>query len=153
MREKGFSLIELLVTIAIILIIAVIAAASFFQARKPANESAAISNLRTFASAEFTYAARNSEQFGRIADLNSQGMVDNRFSSFPTVFSGFQYTENAPVQQLPPNTTTTIPGGFGINAIHQGSAGDYDFAVGPDGVIRYGPVAPSGRSAGDPIGR
>lgn len=53
--SKGFSLIELLIVVAIILIIAAIAVPSFLRSRIAANESAAVAALRTVNSAEITY--------------------------------------------------------------------------------------------------
>jgi type IV pilus assembly protein PilA len=53
--SKGFSLIELLIVVAIILIIAVIAVPSFLRSRMAANESAAVASLRTLNSAEISY--------------------------------------------------------------------------------------------------
>ncbi len=52
---KGFSLIELLIVVAIILIIAAIAIPNLLQARISANESSAAEALRTLTSAETTY--------------------------------------------------------------------------------------------------
>ncbi|MGA8538458.1 MAG: prepilin-type N-terminal cleavage/methylation domain-containing protein [Terriglobales bacterium] len=54
-KTKGFSLIELLIVVAIILIIAAIAAPSFLHARMAANESATVGTLRTLNSAQVTY--------------------------------------------------------------------------------------------------
>lgn len=54
-NAKGFSLIELLIVVAIILIIAAIAAPSFLHARMAANESAAVGALRTLNSAQVSY--------------------------------------------------------------------------------------------------
>jgi type IV pilus assembly protein PilA len=52
---KGFSLIELLIVVAIILIIAAIAIPNLLQARLAANESSAAGSLHTLTSAEVTY--------------------------------------------------------------------------------------------------
>jgi type IV pilus assembly protein PilA len=53
--KKGFSLLELLIVVAIILIIAAIAIPNLLQARISANESSAAASLRTLTSAEVTY--------------------------------------------------------------------------------------------------
>ena len=56
-RQTGFSLIELLIVVAIILIIAAIAIPSFLSSRMSANEASAVANLRTVATAETAYSA------------------------------------------------------------------------------------------------
>lgn len=55
-KHQGFSLIELLIVVAIILIIAAIAIPNLLRARIAANESSAAASLRTVNTAEITYA-------------------------------------------------------------------------------------------------
>ncbi len=121
------------------------------QARKAAQESTAIANLRGLASAEYTYAARNNLQYTDLATLAARGYTAH---NLPGSISGYDYTENVAVPGIPAGTPTTPPSGFGFGARPSSARqGDYDFAIATDGVLRYWQTAPPGLSAGDPVDR
>jgi prepilin-type N-terminal cleavage/methylation domain-containing protein len=68
-KQKGFSLIELLIVVAIILIIAAIAIPNLLSARKSANESSAVGSLRTINTAEVSFQGKHNAYTCTLADL------------------------------------------------------------------------------------
>ncbi len=71
-KQKGFSLIELLIVVAIILIIAAIAIPNLLRSRMAANEASAVGSLRTINTSEVTYSSTYPDQ-GFSPDLVSLG--------------------------------------------------------------------------------
>ncbi len=68
-KQKGFSLIELLIVVAIILIIAAIAIPNLMRSRMAANEASAVGSLRTINTAQVTYSTTYGTGFGPLANL------------------------------------------------------------------------------------
>jgi type IV pilus assembly protein PilA len=68
-KEQGFSLIELLIVVAIILIIAAIAIPNLVRARLAANEASAASSMRSIGTAQVAYAATYTVGYGTLANL------------------------------------------------------------------------------------
>jgi type IV pilus assembly protein PilA len=68
-KQKGFSLIELLIVVAIILIIAAIAIPNLMRARIAANQASAVGSLRTISTAEISYNSTYGTGFAALAAL------------------------------------------------------------------------------------
>src|SRR5579871_3746660 len=62
-KDKGFSLIELLIVVAIILIIAAIAIPNFLRSKMAANESSAVQTVRDINTAEAAYSIQYGSGF------------------------------------------------------------------------------------------
>ncbi|MBP1622712.1 MAG: putative Pilin, type [Acidobacteria bacterium] len=137
-KEQGFSLIELLIVVAIIAIIAAIAVPSMLQARMAANESGAIQGCRTVGSAEVAYSAINNQNYGTLATLVTAGNLDGRFTSTGG-FNGYTYADAAV------NSAAVAPGGFGVQATPAtaDSSGRYIYGINADQIVRYVGVAGS----------
>src|SRR2546429_76136 len=74
-KDSGFSLLELLIVVAIILIIATIAIPSLLRSRQAAQESSAVAQVRTINTAEVTYLSSNGGNYGSVAELITAGVL------------------------------------------------------------------------------
>src|SRR5438477_7199318 len=90
--NRGFSLLELLIVVAIILIIATIAIPSLLRSRQAAQESSAVAQIRTINTAEVTDQSSKGDKYGNIAELITAGLLDGRFA---TSVSGYTFSVTA----------------------------------------------------------
>jgi type IV pilus assembly protein PilA len=139
-KQKGFSLIELLIVVAIILIIAAIAIPNLIKSKMAANEASAVGSLRTLTTAEIAYSTA-CPSIGFTAALSDLGtaatcpggnnQIDPQLQT--GLKSGYSFGLTAAV-----SGTSTANNVFTASASPQGpSSGTRGFFVDQTGVIRY----------------
>ena len=151
-KQKGFSLIELLIVVAIILIIAAIAIPNLLRSRMAANEASAVGSLRTLNTAAVTYSSAY-PSVGYPASLAvlapattatsaTADLVDSVLSSGTKSGYAFSWTAGA-------GTPST---GYSINAnpVSPNTSGTRGFYTDQSGVIRYN-SASGATSANSPL--
>ncbi len=126
-NERGFTLIELMIVIAIIGILIAVAVTGYQAAIKAANEAAAIKTLRTVAEQQMLY--YNSHQrntFGTFDEMLKENLLDARFAGTTPVVNGYIFT----MRVIPKSTTQ--PPAYTVNADPQQAEG-----VGATGKNHY----------------
>jgi type IV pilus assembly protein PilA len=165
-KQEGFSLIELLIVVAIILIIAAIAVPNLIKAKMTANESAAAAAERTVSSANVTYSSMYNQGFaGSLAQLGPTSaacavstsacadLIDSALSGInplanPPVRSHYVFTyvaANAAPAPATPNNTYSLM----ATPVSPGPSGKSTFCLDQTNVIKkdasgVAQTAPSG---------
>jgi prepilin-type N-terminal cleavage/methylation domain-containing protein len=121
-KQKGFSLIELLIVVAIILIIAAIAIPNLLRSKIAANESSAVGSVRTINTAQVTYGSSWGTGFAAalanlggaapctVASAATACLIDPLLSVAPNTKSGYKF------QAAGTLAVNGVNNGFEVNA-------------------------------------
>jgi len=141
-KNKGFSLIELLIVVAIILIIAAIAIPNLLRSRIAANEASAVGSMRTINTAEVTYSTACGGFSPTLLALGpplaacaTADLIDSVLAAGTKSGYIFTYTPGAAVAGVIPT--------YAVNAdpVTPGTTGQRHFFSDQSGVVRADPAA------------
>ena len=153
-KNKGFSLIELLIVVAIILIIAAIAIPNLLRSKMAANEASSVGSLRTLNTACITYATTYGQYPAALSNLGpgspatstASDLIDSVLSSGTK--SGYNFAYKTPGTSGGTAGTT-----YDITAIpiNVGTTGQRAFFTDQSGVIRANTTGASPTQSDPPL--
>ena len=154
-QERGFSLIELMIVIAIIGILVGVGVPAWRNAVIAGNEAAAVQNLRTIAAEQrIYYNSKGRTNYATFDQLRESGSLDKRFSGDTATVEGYIYV------MKPTPKSASSPAFFTVNADPQkaeglGATGGRHFYIDANvSTVRAnnaGPAGPDDSPEGEPV--
>ena len=139
-NELGFTLIELMIVIAIIGILIGAAVIGFKAAQKAGNEAATLQDLKTIAAIEIQYYNTHNRTFGTFEQLVADKVLSSKFQGNPPSTDGYIFT----LKVVPKSATQ--PTSYTLNADPQTdtTGGNHYYLDSADGSIHVNQTQPAG---------
>jgi prepilin-type N-terminal cleavage/methylation domain-containing protein len=144
-NQRGFTLIELMIVIAIIGILIGAAVYGWRAAQKAGNEAATLQDLKTIAAVQIQYYNTHARTFGAFEQLVKEQMLTSKFAGNPPTPDGYVFT-----LKVTPKTAGA-PTSYTLNADPQtdGSGTNHFYIDSSDSSIHLNQTQPAG--PGDPV--
>lgn len=144
-QQGGFTLIELMIVIAIIGILIGAAVYGWKAAQRAGNEAATLQNLRTISAVQMQYYTTHGRTYGTFDQLTKEQLLSSKFSGNPPMTDGYVLT-----LKVTPKTATSTSS-YTLNADPQdtGSGTNHFFIDSTDSSVHSNPTQPA--SATDPV--
>ena len=102
-RMRGFTMVEMMFVVAVLGILTTFAVPQYLNARKAANEGAAIGSLRLICCAQIMYQERHGS-YGTLDQLVTRGLIDPRLATRLVGVTNSQLSGSAPTSSRSPLT-------------------------------------------------
>ncbi|MDX6290871.1 MAG: type pilus assembly protein PilA, partial [Blastocatellia bacterium] len=107
-NQRGFTLIELMIVIAIIGILIGAAVYTFRSAQKSGNEAATMQNIKTIAAVQIQYYNTHGRTFGTFEQLIKEQLLTNKFEGNPPNTDGYIFTMKVTPKTSGASTSYTL---------------------------------------------